>query len=401
VAAWRAVKHKALVRLPVQAAAYQGLARTSLAFDGVAFGAGAAAINILIPSVGSGSTFAGVKTALLFAAGLARDLDRPLQVVTVDPKGADGRPSDVEQRLRRELSTERISLIRLGDGAACPASPTDFWIVTYWTTAHAADIACRLGVLDPARVVYLIQDYEPAFHPWSVAFALTRRTYHAGFRHVVNSTPLANYVASREGIKLSPNAVFAPHLDLGALQEAAGERKRATTIRLFFYARPSKPRNLYELGVAALLRLPDVMRDGDPTVEVVTAGERHPPIRLGDGIKVTGLGKLNWTAYCRLLANVDVGLTLMHSPHPSHPPLELAVSGALAVTNEFGDARHDLHPRLVCAEPDVDYLAEALGIAVRRAQELGPGEFEAVSGGRLGRDFSLVIGDTASALRAM
>jgi hypothetical protein len=68
----------------------------------------------------------------------------------------------------------------------------------------------------------------------------------------------------------------------------------------------------------------------------VSVGEPHVDIDLGDGLVMRSVGKLDLRAYGDLLRRSAVGVSLMFSPHPSYPPLEMAVLGLLVLTNRFG-----------------------------------------------------------------
>jgi hypothetical protein len=125
--------------------------------------------------------------------------------------------------------------------------------------------------------------------------------------------------------------------------------------------------------------------------EAVSAGEAHPDIALPGGAFVRCLGTLDWAGYFQLLAATDVGLTLMHSPHPSHPPLEVAVSGAIAVTNDLDGTRQGIHPRVVAVPADVAALGDALVAAVHRARAEGPGPFTPPDKGALGDTLEVVV----------
>ena len=46
-------------------------------------------------------------------------------------------------------------------------------------------------------------------------------------------------------------------------------------------------------------------------------------------------GKLTLEKYAEILAESSVGVSLMCSPHPSYPPLEMAAFGVQTVTNSF------------------------------------------------------------------
>jgi hypothetical protein len=48
------------------------------------------------------------------------------------------------------------------------------------------------------------------------------------------------------------------------------------------------------------------------------------------------LGKLDLASYGEILRSSAIGVSLMVSPHPSYPPLEMAELGMLVLTNRFG-----------------------------------------------------------------
>jgi hypothetical protein len=53
-------------------------------------------------------------------------------------------------------------------------------------------------------------------------------------------------------------------------------------------------------------------------------------------MRMRALGKLDLEPYGSLLRESAVGLSLMVSPHPSYPPLDMAHLGMRVVTNGFG-----------------------------------------------------------------
>jgi hypothetical protein len=70
---------------------------------------------------------------------------------------------------------------------------------------------------------------------------------------------------------------------------------------------------------------------------IVSAGESHPDVDLGGGSVLRSLGKLSMDAYADLLRTSAIGISLMISPHPSYPPLDMSYLGLLVLTNTFGD----------------------------------------------------------------
>lgn len=386
--------------LPAGAEVYRSLTRSSLFLSAVRTGDVPPAVNLVVPPLDPSSIFAGLATALQLARRLATSLGRPLRVVPFDAAPAGPRERAVRAFLADDRPVPPLSVVPQPLLEHTTVSPDDLWVVTYWTTAHAAEVATRLGVLDPDRVVYFIQDYEPGFHPWSVEHSLTRSTYHVGFHHVVNSAPLSRYLVEREGEESGQGLVLAPHLDDARLERVAAERRREHVTRVFFYARPRKPRNLFALGVTALRAASvSLAAEGVPW-RLVCAGEQHEPFTLPGGQPVETRGVLPWDGYYQLLAETDVALSLMFSPHPSHPPLEAAVSGALAVTNDLDGVRSGMHPRIeaVAAEPVA--LADALADAVRRAAQQGPGGYEPLAAHSMGEPLDTVVEQLVGRLRA-
>ena len=45
---------------------------------------------------------------------------------------------------------------------------------------------------------------------------------------------------------------------------------------------------------------------------------------------------LTWNEYLSLISIIDIGISLMATPHPSYPPLDLASAGAVVITNGYG-----------------------------------------------------------------
>ena len=60
-----------------------------------------------------------------------------------------------------------------------------------------------------------------------------------------------------------------------------------------------------------------------------------PRSTSGGGLALRSIGKLDLPAYASLLREAAIGVSLMISPHPSYPPLEMAHLGMLVLTNRF------------------------------------------------------------------
>jgi hypothetical protein len=373
---------------------YLHLVETSTALAGIGVSRDAERhLNLVVGEIRPDATFAGVTTALTVGRTLAAELGLPLRVVMVSYTTSGNSSAAAQAFVGARFPDVTAQVVAREDLPSVRFSPDDSWLATHWKTAHAIDVATRSGRIASDRVAYLVQDYEPGFSPWSTEYAVAASTYRRGFQPIVNSTPLRAYLEKHQGLTVDDDFVFAPDLDLDLLRRVAAKRSADEVTRVLFYGRPSKHRNLFRLGVAALkIAARELAASGHP-VEFVSAGELHGDTDLGAGHTLRSVGTLPWDDYFDLLASTGVVLSLQYSPHPSHPPFDAAVSGALAVTNEFDGTRSGLHDRIdaVAAEPEA--LAAAVVAAVRRNAAEGPGAFADLAPGALG-------GSLASAVRA-
>jgi len=377
------------------------LVETSTALAGIRLDPAAVRhLDLVVGEIRADATFAGISTAVVAGRALADELGLPLRIVMVGHTTGGNSGSAAEAYVASRFPgiearvVPREALLDVG------FSPDDTWLATHWKTAHAVDVAVRAGRVDARRVAYLVQDYEPGFSPWSTEYAVAASTYQRGFQPIVNSSPLHAYLREHQGLDIDPELVFAPDLDLDLLRRVAAGRRSDDVTRVLFYGRPSKHRNLYRLGLTALKIAAGRLADSGRRVEFVSAGEAHGDVDLGSGHVLRSRGTLPWDDYFELLASTNVVLSLQYSPHPSHPPFDAAISGAYAVTNDFGGTRGGLHDRIsaVAAEPDA--LADALVAAVLRDAADGPGEFLDVAPGLLGGDLRSAVAAAAVRLTA-
>jgi hypothetical protein len=373
--------------------AFAGLHESSLAVALAPVGSAPPRLNLLVPQLDESIFFAGMSTAASAAALLAAELGLPLRMIALAESGSRESYAEVHGFVARTfgIPPERLTLDSRAGLIASGYGSRDLWIATYWTTAHSLQVAAAAGLVDPERVAYLVQDYEPGFFGWSTESTLAEETYHAGFSLAVNSLPLRDYLQRSQDLEVADDRVFSPHFDLDGLKRAAESRSASSTPRIFFYGRPGKPRNLFSVGVAALRLAVAELAARDIRVEVVSAGLPHDDVDLGAGTVMASHGTLDWDGYVDLLAATDVGLSLQKSAHPSHPPLEIAMSGAIAVTNDFANTRSGLHPRLIVRRSSPQALADGIVEAVERHRAGTDAAFLPVAPGLLGTDVADVV----------
>jgi hypothetical protein len=365
-------------------------------------------VNLVLPTVARSALFAGIRTAIHAAVLLAEARGCELRILTFDARTPVADVTAVGD-LALELGAHHAPRVdsvwspfrRCRSSARQPgvsAHPDDIWVATYWTTAHALEVAADAGHIDRDRVICFVQDHEPSFFPASTESALARSTYHAGFRMVVNSAPLRQFIADHELVDIAAEHVFRPALDVGRLERTSQLRTAPHPLRIGFYARPGKPRNGFRLGVAALRSAASELTALGIEAEFVSMGSPHDPVDL-HGRPLVALGRLAWDQYHEVLGSIDVLLSLQFSPHPSHPPLDQVASGGFAVTNEVGTSRRELNERLIAVPPFVDTLSAAIVRAVLETRTATPAAWDPTFIDALGRPLADVVHDVAAGLR--
>ena len=329
-------------------------------------------VNVVTDSISPGSLFGGVGTALLLAASLATRIGAVLRVVTRSDHG----DSAVVSRLLRtsgfvgDVPIE-TTLVGRGSGTAVSMGDGDYFIPTSWWTALPTTLATGYD-----KVVYLLQEDERMFYPMGDQYLRCSETLSdTRLRTVVNSEMLFRHFT--EGAHAIPGLAeravwFEPAFpeELFYYDPAAhgGSAKRT----FLFYARPNNVRNLYWRGLEAIEQS---LRSGvlDPDRwRFVFLGKDVEAVPLPGNPELVTAENLSWDDYAREVRRADVGLSLIYSPHPSYPPLDLAASGAVVVTNSFGTAKQDLSSysrNIVCAEPTAAALTFAIAAAVDLSED--------------------------------
>ncbi len=318
--------------------------------------AGRRRLTVVTDSISTGSLYGGVGTALILAALTAQRIDADLRLVTrIEP--ADGASVAAVLAVHGIPWAGNIHLLHAPRDAAgghdVPTASNDLFLTTSWWTTWSARQS-----LPRARIAYLLQEDERMFYPFGDDhLRCTETLSDPGLLYLVNSALLLEHLR-HEG--LAPGATaFEPSFPERVYHPApAAPGKR----RFFFYARPHNVRNLYWRGLEALCA---AIEGGvlDPAEwEFHFAGHGAGPLSLPRGARAHFPGPMAWTEYAAFVRQMDLGLSLMYTPHPSYPPLDLAASGAVVVTNRFG-AKRDLDrysPNIICADPDAASLVAAL-----------------------------------------
>ena len=326
-------------------------------------------VTVVTDSLSAGSLFGGVGTSMILAAVLARRMDASLRVVT-----RRARPEPLN--FRNLLQAHGIDVARnvdfahssLESNGSLPYRAGEVFLTTSWWSTWAA-----LRSVDPQRIVYLLQEDERLFYPsGDEQIACSEVMSDSRIRFAVNTSMLRDYLVAQgfENIGVNGTAfepAFPENIYFHEMRQADDRR------RFFFYARPDNVRNLFLRGLEAVKEA-IVCGILDPDEwELYFVGTGIPPITLPHGAVPIVSENLPWSEYAALVRRVDVGLSLMSTPHPSYPPLDLAACGAVAVTNRFGPKQSlDAYSKnIVCTDMSRDALVDGLSAAVALASD-GP-----------------------------
>lgn len=333
-----------------------------------------ARFNLIVPALSLRHAFGGINTAVKLFEGLIGDAPDARIVLTDEQMfGHADNPAFERWQIASMDDEDRPGrwIVAAGNryGRSLPVGAGDRFMATAWWTAYLTRRLMRwqeatFGVA-PRRFVYLIQDFEPGFYPWSARFALAESTYRepGRFVPVFNTSLLKSFFVS-QGHPFADALYFEAtlHPQLLAAREAAfAGDPPAREPRVLVYGRPGVARNGFALIVQALSRW--IETGADARWRFLSVGEPHPPIDLGGGRQLVSLGKLSIADYAAELLRASLGISLMVSPHPSYPPLEMAAFGLRVITNGFGDK--DLsrwNPGITSlASLDPESIAAALG----------------------------------------
>ena len=304
-------------------------------------------LNILLPSLNPEHVFGGIATAYKFFNELVEKTGYDCRVILVDSAPSvetiDMYKDEYLWVSSDDDSMNKKQMLPFYDrvGRTIPVSDNDYFIFTGWWTAYCIQTEYQNWKKDALKVnpfIYFIQDYEPGFYAWSTKYMLADATYRTSFEQIAvfNSRELKEYF-DLWGYKFKKSYVFAPVLNDGLKQvlKTMGnsvEKKK----QILVYGRPNTQRNAFELVVEALRKWVEIQSDIKEWT-ILSAGESHGRVELGRGKYLESVGKLSIDKYAEMLQDTYAGVSLMVSPHPSYPPLEMSVYGAKVITNKYAN----------------------------------------------------------------
>ena len=335
-------------------------------------------LNLLVPSVNPAQTFGGVATALrLFAEwadALGPDFDRRIVVTDaeIEEAGYAMLPGYARTPFAASHDDQPRALVdasERGVGRLDLRARDVFVASAWWTAGLIRDIererARLFGATRP--FLYLIQDDEPNFYGWSSKYALAEATYRNADDAiaVINSEELYTEMMAKHAFRRAFCLPYQLNADIARqLQPRPRERK------ILVYGRQTVHRNGFELICAALT----LWQQRDPIRasrwEVHFLGESFVDELVYPVQNARIEGKVSLADYADRLSRASVGVSLMFSPHPSYPPLEMAQAGLLTIANAFPgkDLRKRCDSIVTLDAPTPENLSRTIENAVARAE---------------------------------
>lgn len=301
-------------------------------------------INLLIPTAERSIGYAGVSEALRLFFGAYEHLqsDFDCRLISTDvPFSNQIHPEMGGVILGMDDNDVGNGVVYI-DGTAkrsrcLDLRSNDIFVGAAWWNAvqarHLSQIQEKMFSRKRLKFVYLIQDYEPGFYPWSTKSAIVESTYHnSGDIIPVFNTPILFDFFRNNGY-FSEGIVYNPPINEN-IKRAVDLSKPREPIMLL-YMRPSALRNCLEFAdsvIGSIERISPLLAN---EWRFLAIGEDIADKNSIKTNRIEQIGRLSLREYADLLSTARVGLSLMVSPHPSYPPLEMADSGIKVLTNTY------------------------------------------------------------------
>ena len=293
-------------------------------------------ISLVLPTLRKTKVFGGINTALKFFTTLVDFCDADGRILVLNDENAGSKWEYPVKSYSSTNAKRNISYLPQLDSISIRRG--EILIFTSWKTAYMfgplfkwkKDNFCDYS----CKAVYLIQDFEPGFYPWSTEYALAELTYNQNKESiiaVINSRQLYDFMKIK-GYSFFKMMYFDPVLN-DKLKEKVhlykdGKKRKK---QILIYGRPSEDRNAFEIIRYSLQEWSKIY-SGAKEWDIVSLGEYYGSVKLENNT-IEAKGKVSLDEYARIMGESYAGISLMVSPHPSYPPLEMSTFGVRTITN--------------------------------------------------------------------
>ena len=327
-------------------------------------------LNLVTDTINADSLLGGVATALIVASEFANRYDYELRIIT---RNTETNPLNYENIIRisgiekpRKVSFySDYERFNKSIDFKMEISPDDIFFATSWWSAMAiAETTIR------KRFFYIIQEVETFFYNYGGERMLCEQVMqNPNIDFIINSGYLNTYFANHDPQIVENGCYFEPAFSQKLYKNKVFKKK--DRYKLFFYARPNNPRNLYTVGVEMLKKAVEKGILDTNEWDIYCVGQNAPVITFHNGVRSRNLGQLSWTEYGEFLSDVDLGLCLMYTPHPSYPPFDVASSGGVVLSNKMlNKTSFDMCSNVILADLDEESFMRSFKDAVALAKNM-------------------------------
>lgn len=301
-------------------------------------------INILIPSLNKDKVFGGIATAMKFFNQFNDDNYAKRIIVTDTEMKDDDLDNYKDYKLvdNAKQSDIEYQVVNISDKNNCNLVVTenDIFIASAWWTAYSIKNIIKwqkdnYKLKKCHNLLYFIQDYEPYFYPWSSRQCSADSTYRMDIptTAIFNSKELMEYF-NIHNYKFDDSYYFSPILNDSLKKHLLEDEELPRKKQIVVYGRPGVARNAFEI-VEESLMLAFEDRDDVDEWNFISMGEDHYEAVIKDDVTLKSVGKLTLDEYAKTMEESYLGISLMISPHPSYPPLEMSSFGIKTITNNY------------------------------------------------------------------
>lgn len=303
-------------------------------------------LNLVLPSLNAEHMYGGISTALKCFEILGNELGCDMRIILTDIDlnseaivKYSNKYEIISSQDKSDVSHQIVSMVDRSRKTLAVSENDQFMFTSWWSAYIIQNEYERWeggNSLLPKPFLYLIQDYEPGFYPWSSEYILAESTYRCRYPQIAifNSFELKEFILNK-GYNFVETYCFEPVLNsvlkekIHLLDDTVYKRKQ-----ILVYGRPSVSRNAFEIIISSLKKWVAMQPDVESWT-VLSAGEKHASVYLGEGVYLESVGKLTIEEYAKVLQESYAGISLMISPHPSYPPLEMAIFDVRTITNTY------------------------------------------------------------------
>ncbi len=326
-------------------------------------------LNLVTDSINSDSLLGGVATALIVATEFANKYNFELRIIT---RNSEVNPLNYKNIMKVSgiEPSEKISFYSDWERYQKPIDfklelgPNDIFFATSWWSAKAIE-----ETIGNNQFFYIIQEVETFFYNFGSEHLMCSQIMeHKNIDFIVNSKYLYDYFKLYNPNIINHGYYFEPAFPNNLYK--CKDFKKKSHYKLFFYARPNNPRNLYSFGIEVLDKAISLGILDTSCWDIYCVGQNAPEITFCNGYKTKNMGQLSWTEYADFLSDVDLGLCLMYTPHPSYPPYDVACSGGVVLSNKMLNKVNFIESKnVILADLEEKAFMDAFKRAVNLAQD--------------------------------